>query len=251
MSHANGQEFNAVTAFVDATGGAGAGWVDSLLLLGRAPIGVQFAGQAHEAQRYANKRAEMYFDAVNWIKRGGAIPPDDNLIAQLTATTYTYEKRGDRFLIEPKEMVKAKLNGHSPDEADAFILTFAEPVGAADTSSAARGTPSSTTRSPTHPAISSRPPGLAMSTILSVGYERHDFEYDPYETLALIVAEQQIEIYRLRRELEKWPTRVESESSLRAFRNAVIEECAKIVDAWDRGFGTSSLAKKIRALAHN
>jgi hypothetical protein len=126
------QEFNAVTAFVDATGGAGAGWVDSLLLLGRAPIGVQFAGQAHEAQRYANKRAEMYFEAVNWIKRGGAIPPDDNLIAQLTATTYTYEKRGDRFLIEPKDMVKAKLNGHSPDEADAFILTFAEPVGGHD-----------------------------------------------------------------------------------------------------------------------
>ena len=126
------QEFNAVTAFVDATGGAGAGWVDSLLLLGRAPIGIQFAGQAHEAQRYANKRAEMYFDAVNWIKRGGAIPPDDNLIAQLTATTYTYEKRGDRFLIEPKEMVKAKLNGSSPDEADAFILTFAEPVQAGD-----------------------------------------------------------------------------------------------------------------------
>jgi hypothetical protein len=74
----------------------------------------------------------MYFDAVNWIKRGGALPPDDNLLAQLTATTYTYEKRGDRFLIEPKEMVKAKLNGNSPDEADAFILTFAEPVQPAD-----------------------------------------------------------------------------------------------------------------------
>jgi hypothetical protein len=92
------------------------------MLLGRAPIGVQFSGHAHENQRYANKRAEMYFDAVNWIKRGGALPPDDNLLAQLTATTYTYEKRGDRFLIEPKEMVKAKLNGNSPDEADAFCF---------------------------------------------------------------------------------------------------------------------------------
>jgi hypothetical protein len=126
------EDFHATTAFVDATGGAGAGWVDGLLLLGRAPVGVQFAGHAHENHRYANKRAEMYFDAVNWIKRGGAIPPDDNLLAQLTATTYTYEKRGDRFLIEPKDMVKAKLNGSSPDEADAFILTFAEPVQAAD-----------------------------------------------------------------------------------------------------------------------
>jgi hypothetical protein len=126
------EEYGAVAAFVDATGGAGSGWVDGLMLLGRAPIGVQFSGHAHENQRYANKRAEMYFDAVAWIKRGGALPPDDNLLAQLTATTYTYEKRGDRFLIEPKEMVKAKLNGNSPDEADAFILTFAEPVTAQD-----------------------------------------------------------------------------------------------------------------------
>lgn len=126
------EEYGAQAAFVDATGGAGSGWVDGLMLLGRAPIGVQFAGQAHENQRYANKRAEMYFDAIAWIKRGGALCPDDNLIAQLTATTYTYEKRGDRFLIEPKDMVKAKLNGNSPDEADAFILTFAEPVQPGD-----------------------------------------------------------------------------------------------------------------------
>jgi hypothetical protein len=124
-------DFGAQAAFVDATGGAGAGWVDGLLLLGRSPVGVQFAGQAHEDSRYANKRAEMYFEAVQWIKRGGALPPDDNLLAQLTATTYTYERRGDRFLIEPKELVKAKLNGASPDEADAFILTFAEPVNSA------------------------------------------------------------------------------------------------------------------------
>jgi hypothetical protein len=124
------KDYGAQAAFVDATGGAGAGWVDGLMLLGRAPIGVQFSGHAHENQRYANKRAEMYFEAVAWIKRGGALPPDDPLLAQLTATTYTYEKRGDRFLIEPKELVKTKLNGHSPDEADAFILTFAETVEA-------------------------------------------------------------------------------------------------------------------------
>ena len=73
----------------------------------------------------------------------------------------------------------------------------------------------------------------------------------PYETLALIVAEQQSEIYRLRRELTKWPTRVESESSLRAFRKATIEECARLVDTWRRGWGLSSLANKIRALAQN
>jgi hypothetical protein len=125
-------DFKAETAFIDATGGAGAGWIDSLMILGRAPIGVQFSGQAHEHARYANKRAEMYFDACNWIKRGGALPEDDSLLAQLTATTFTYDKRTDRLIIEPKEIVKSKLNGRSPDEADAFILTFAEPVLAAE-----------------------------------------------------------------------------------------------------------------------
>ncbi len=121
-------DWNADAAFIDATGGFGSGWIDQLIQLGRAPIGVQFAGEAHQAARYSNKRAEMYFEAVEWIKRGGALPKDDNLLAQLVATTFTYEKRGDRFIIEPKDMVKAKLNGQSPDEADAFILTFAEPV---------------------------------------------------------------------------------------------------------------------------
>jgi hypothetical protein len=96
----------------------------------------------------------MYFDAVNWIRRGGALPPDDNLLAQLTATTYTYEKRGDRFIIEPKDMVKIKLNGNSPDEADAFILTFAEPVTAAD----AKGRP------------------------------RHSVEYNPFDSVGKSVA---------------------------------------------------------------
>ena len=69
----------------------------------------------------------------------------------------------------------------------------------------------------------------------------------PYETLALIIAEQQAEIYRLRRELQKWPTRVESESSMRAFRMAVIEECAQVAKQ-ERAL---HVMRKIRALAHN
>lgn len=114
-------------AFIDGTGGFGSGWVDQLLQLGKSAISVEFAGQAHDPNRYFNKRAEMYFDAVDWIKRGGALPESGELLAALTQTTYTF--KGDRFLLEPKEMVKAKL-GYSPDEADAFVLTFAEPVSA-------------------------------------------------------------------------------------------------------------------------
>src|SRR5246127_3122118 len=72
----------------------------------------------------------MYFEAVDWIRRGGAPAPGERsqeLIAALSRTTYSF--RGDRLLLEPKDQVKARL-GYSPDDADAFVLTFAQPVAA-------------------------------------------------------------------------------------------------------------------------
>lgn len=118
-------------AFVDDTGGYGAGWIDHMRLLGKAPIPVQFAGSPIDG-RYVNKRAEIYFEAVKWIRGGGQLPPMTTqgmpeLKAALSGTTYTF--RGDRMLLEPKDMVKQRL-GYSPDDADAFCLTFSQPVTA-------------------------------------------------------------------------------------------------------------------------
>jgi phage terminase large subunit len=111
--------------FIDSTGGFGSSWIDNLRLLGQSPIGVGFAENAANADKYANKRAEMYFEAVEWIKAGGALPNVPELKAALTQTTYSF--RNDTLLLEPKEDIKAKL-GYSPDDADAFVLTFAQPV---------------------------------------------------------------------------------------------------------------------------
>lgn len=125
-------DWNADGCFIDMTGGWGTGWYDQLVTLGHAPIGVQYAGQAHQQSRYYNKRAEMYFEAVEWIKRGGALPLPEGMAPEaselfqaLTRTTYTF--RGDRFLLQDKAQVKEIL-GFSPDEADAFVQTFAEPI---------------------------------------------------------------------------------------------------------------------------
>lgn len=118
-------DWNADAAFIDNTGGFGSGWIDQLVLLGKTPIGIQFAGEAHHKERYYNKRAEMAFDFVQWIKGGGALPENNELMAALTQTTYTH--KGDRLILEPKDMVKVKL-GYSPDEFDAAMLTFAEPI---------------------------------------------------------------------------------------------------------------------------
>lgn len=121
------EEFNADACFIDNTGGFGSGWLDQLRELGRGPIGIHFAGKPHKPERFANKRAEMYFDLCEWIKEGGALPECDELISALTSTTYSFTKN-NLMILEPKEVVKSKLNGASPDEADAAALTFAELV---------------------------------------------------------------------------------------------------------------------------
>jgi phage terminase large subunit len=120
-------EWGAHATFVDDTGGFGAGWIDQMRALGQAPIGIHFASEASNKTRYANKRTEMYFEFVEWIKRGGALPDCPELSAALTQTTYTF--KGDRLILEPKDDIKAKL-GYSPDEADAAALSFAHPVAA-------------------------------------------------------------------------------------------------------------------------
>jgi hypothetical protein len=118
-------EFGADACFIDATGGFGWGWIDQLRQIGKSPIGIKFSGEAHQKERFVNKRTEMYFDFVRWIKEGGALPNDPELIEQLTAITYVH--KGDRLILEPKENVEAKI-GRTLDSADAAALTFAEPV---------------------------------------------------------------------------------------------------------------------------
>lgn len=123
-------EFDADAAFVDATGGLGFTWIDQAKVLGKAAIPVQFSSQPNQPDRYANKRAQMYFEFVEWIRSGGALPPEDaegsnEILRALTETNYTFYK--DKMILEDKEDIKDKL-GFSPDDADACALTFAEPV---------------------------------------------------------------------------------------------------------------------------
>lgn len=121
------QEINkwkADAVFVDGSGGYGAGVVDALRQTGYNPTEVQFAGKALDI-RYFNKRSEMWFEMVNWIKSGGAIPDDKELIEELCAATYTFQ--GDKFRLCSKDDIKEVI-GRSPDKADALALTFAYPV---------------------------------------------------------------------------------------------------------------------------
>jgi hypothetical protein len=109
--------------FFDATGGWAAGAVDVLRSNGYSPIDVQFAAPALDP-RYKNRRAEIWFQMAEWIKRGGALPPVPELVAELTTPTYTFA--GGKFQLEEKDQIKKRL-GRSPDLADALALTFGLP----------------------------------------------------------------------------------------------------------------------------
>lgn len=114
--------------FVDA--GQGAGVIDRLRQLGVDVVEVPF-GASPLDPRFLNRRAEMWFSIRDWLRAGGALPPDCSALErELSSPTYGFNAAG-RTLLEPKEKLKERL-GSSPDIADALALTFAAPVFRAD-----------------------------------------------------------------------------------------------------------------------
>ena len=116
-------ELQSEVEFIDDTGGYAAGVVDGALVAGNPLIPVNFASQANDP-RYFNRRSEMWLVLADWVKRGGAIPPNPTLARELTTPTYTFHK--GKLRLEEKDQIKKRL-GFSPDYADALALTFALP----------------------------------------------------------------------------------------------------------------------------
>lgn len=120
------EKFKQEIDFVDASGGWGSGVISHLNaaeISNGSVNGVQFAGKAI-SESYFNKRAEMWFAILEWLKAGGRLPYDPELAKELTAPTYTL--RNGKFLLEPKDQIKLRL-GFSTDKGDALGLTFALP----------------------------------------------------------------------------------------------------------------------------
>lgn len=113
-----------VVLFVDG-GGVGGGVVDNLNRLNHDPIEVNFGARADDQRKYANKRAEMWGRAKDWL-RIGCLTPDELLATDLTAVEYGFNAQ-DQVQLERKEDME-KRGLASPDDADALALTFAQPV---------------------------------------------------------------------------------------------------------------------------
>lgn len=113
---------------VDVTGGVGASPFDHLKLLGWSDIAVpvEFASSPDD-DRYANKRAEMWARAAQWTKTQGCWPTASNELGSQMCAPHMWFRpvnRVTKMLLESKEDMR-KRGLSSPDDGDAFALTFA------------------------------------------------------------------------------------------------------------------------------
>lgn len=86
--------------------------------------GIYGAGEPLNKAMFANKRAENYWLAREWIIRGGQLEEDSDWL-QLARVKYKVNSSGKIVIMSKEEMLKEGID--SPDVADAFSLTFAKP----------------------------------------------------------------------------------------------------------------------------
>lgn len=123
------RETGASTVKVDEIG-IGAGVVDRLRELKCPAVGVNVASAPVEPERFTNLRTELWWnlrELLNPNPRANpnpiALPPDDELLVDLTNVKYRLDSRG-RMQLESKDEIKKRL-GRSPDRGDAVVLAFA------------------------------------------------------------------------------------------------------------------------------
>ena len=116
-------EWGSELELIDDTGHWGHGVIDNMITAGASPIGIQFHAPALDP-RYKNRRAEMWINMSEWVKRGGALPDIPELVGELITPQYTFNQ--GKFQLEDKDQIKQRL-GRSPDLADALAVSFAIP----------------------------------------------------------------------------------------------------------------------------
>jgi hypothetical protein len=117
-------EHQADAVFVDA--GYGTGIVSAGRTQGRSWQLVWFGAEATKAG-FKNKRAEMWSDARDWLKAGGTIAPDDEVLYQDLIGPETVGTLDGKVQLESKKDMK-KRGLPSPGRGDALALSFAFPV---------------------------------------------------------------------------------------------------------------------------
>jgi hypothetical protein len=100
--------------------GLGAGVADQLKRCEGIELVEVNVGESATIDTYARKRDEVVFALRDWLRAGGAIPPDPRLENELVAPTYAIDVRG-KTKVSSKDELKAVLR-RSPDRMDALAL---------------------------------------------------------------------------------------------------------------------------------
>lgn len=113
--------------------GIGAGVADQLRAWGLPAVDVNVAEGSARDDRYMRLRDELWFAGKEWFDAKHVVLPGkkdeagnlaiERMVVELSTPKFTYTSAGKRQ-VEPKEKMKERV-GWSPDEADAFLLTFA------------------------------------------------------------------------------------------------------------------------------
>ena len=110
--------------------GLGAGVVDRIKEQGHPVFGINVAESAVDKERFADLRSELWWNLRELLDPNPkvnpepvALPPDDELLADLSGIKYKVASSG-QIQVERKEDMKKRL-GRSPDRADAVVLAFA------------------------------------------------------------------------------------------------------------------------------
>jgi hypothetical protein len=110
--------------FVDSA--FGSPYVERLHTLGfDNVIEINFGGDSPDRHQ-ANFRAYMWNQAKEWLPRG-SIPADDEKLALDLAGPGAHIRSNNQLVIESKQSMKDRGQA-SPDDGDAFVLTFAQKV---------------------------------------------------------------------------------------------------------------------------
>ena len=116
-------QYNADAVFIDL--GHGTGIYSYGKTIGRDWRLIGF-GSASSKPGFVNKRAEMYNEGLEWLLAGGALPVDEKLRTDLMSVQTKPRPDGQILLMSKEDMKTEGLP--SPDRADAWVLSFAEPV---------------------------------------------------------------------------------------------------------------------------
>lgn len=121
-----------LSALIVDVGGVGGGVFDQLELMEINVYSCDFSSSPDNDRdvKYLNKRAEIWGRMRDWLKKGGALPPDGGdegkaLSDQLCAPTYTFAQ-DVKIQLESKKDIRRRIN-ISPDDADALAITFTHP----------------------------------------------------------------------------------------------------------------------------